>query len=106
MVEGLFLTYPSEGPGSLTVMRHSRHGDTTLAAYSVISGLVDLITDVNIDASNNILRYKKAILTAKKAADEAKEDAERIEFWAEIASPNVSRLFVSSARSRYTLIPG
>ena len=95
MVQGLFNAYPSEGPGSLTVMRHSRHGDACLAAFSVVSGLIDRVTDVPMDSMPLVLRFKRAVNEAKGAADSSDDGLARREFWADIPSLSVSRAGVS-----------
>lgn len=84
MVEGLYHRHPNESPGSLTVMRHSRHSDHCLAAFCATSDLADLIEDVTFEARNLISRFTKSIKAAKKLADEQVDVASRLEFWTSI----------------------
>lgn len=89
LIGWLFDNHPTEGPGSLTVMRHSRHSDTCLAAYAVSSGLIDLITDIPAELVGPIMQFKKAILAAERKIVGV-EGMARWEFWADVKTLSVS----------------
>lgn len=95
MIEGLYNRYPTESPGSLTVMRHSRHGDQTLAAFCVINGLHDYVTDVTVEQHGLVKRFAKAVEGAKRMADGEKDDQAKLEFWSNVPSVHVSSSFKS-----------
>lgn len=88
LIGWLFDNHPTEGPGSLTVMRHSRRSDSCLAAYAVSSGLIDLLTDIPAELVAPIVQYKKAILAAEKKVVGVKGMG-RWEFWADVKPVNV-----------------
>ena len=90
MIEGLYHRHPTESPGSLTVMRHSRHGDQTLAAFCVISGLHNYVTDITVEYHSIVKRYVKAVEGAKKLADKEEDPSARMEFWSNVPSVHVS----------------
>ena len=92
LIESLFTRYPTATPGSLTIMRHSRHGDSSLAAFCVISGLVDQLLDLPSEIMTGLQRYKRDVNAEKTAADRCAEGAGRWEFWANIPLCGVSMI--------------
>lgn len=73
-------------------MKHSRVGDTALAAFCVVSGLVDRLRDVDGRATPVIQKFKRAILDAHRQTEKTKSGSEtRIEWWSNVAQQNVSR---------------
>lgn len=71
-------------------MRHSRHGDSCLAAFCVASGLADQITDIPSDLMKGLQRYKRSVMAEKAAADACDDAAGKLEFWANIPLYGVS----------------
>ena len=92
LIESLFTRYPTATPGSLTIMRHSRHGDSSLAAFCVISGLTDQLLDMPSEIVAGLQRYKRDVNAEKTAADRCAEGAGRWEFWANIPLCGVSMI--------------
>jgi hypothetical protein len=73
-------------------MKHSRVGDTALAAFCVVSGLVDRLRDVDGQAAPVIQKFKRAILEVYRQTEKTKSGSEtRIEWWSNVAQQNVSR---------------
>jgi hypothetical protein len=71
-------------------MKHSRVGDTTLAAFCVVSGLVDRLCDVDGQAAPVIQKFKRAILDAYRQTEKTKSGSEtRVEWWSNVAQQNV-----------------
>ncbi|ORX35944.1 hypothetical protein BD324DRAFT_629595 [Kockovaella imperatae] len=86
IVEDLFHRNTTLLSGSLSNMRHSRHGDSCLAALAASSGLLDLLTDVPMDVLPNLQDFKRNIRRGQRIADQKPEPKERWEFWKEIPS--------------------